>query len=372
MKDLVGNKGAQLGEMSSIGIPVPPGFVITTRACVNYLKSKKIPDSLKKEILSALKELEKKTKRKFGSMMDTILNLGLNDETVKGLAKQTKNEWFAYDTYRRFIQMFGSIVLGIGEKKFDSVLEKRKKEEKAKTDQEISVEGLKKVVKDYKKIASIPDDPQKQLFMAVEAVFKSWNNKRARNYRKYQGLPDDVGTAVVVQTMVFGNLDDKSGTGVAFTRNPATGKKELYGEFLLNAQGEDIVSGKRTPQPVAALKKVFPKMYNELVKTAEKLEKHYRNMQDMEFTIQHGKLYILQTRTGKRTATAAIKIAVDMVKEKLITKEEALMRVSPDDIEKALHPVIDPNEKYEVMSGKGCCSWKEREEGNSCERGNNT
>ena len=369
MKDLVGNKGAQLGEMSGIGIPVPPGFVITTRACVNYLKRKEIPDSLKKEILSAMKELEKKTKRKFGSaenpllvsirsgapvsmpgMMDTILNLGLNDKTVKGLAKQTKNEWFAYDTYRRFIQMFGSIVLGISEKKFDNVLEKRKKEEKAKTDQEISVEGLKKVVEDYKKIASIPDDPKKQLFMAVEAVFKSWNNKRARNYRKYQGLPDDVGTAVVVQTMVFGNLDDKSGTGVAFTRNPATGKKELYGEFLLNAQGEDIVSGKRTPQPVAALKKVFPKVYNELVKTAEKLEKHYRNMQDMEFTIQHGKLYILQTRTGKRTAVAAIKIAVDMVGEKLITKEEAIMRVSPDDIEKALHPIIDPNEKYEVIA----------------------
>ena len=369
MKNLVGNKGAQLGEMSSIGIPVPPGFVITTRACVTYLKKKELSEPLKKEILSALKELEKKTKRKFGGsknpllvsirsgapvsmpgMMDTILNLGLNDKTVRALAKESKNEWFAYDTYRRFIQMFGSVVLGIDEKKFDNALEKRKRQEKAKTDQELSVDGLKKVVQDYKKIASVPDEPEEQMFMAVEAVFKSWNNKRARSYRKHQGLPDDVGTGVVVQAMVFGNLDNNSGTGVSFTRNPATGEKQLYGEFLVNAQGEDIVSGKRTPQPVASLKKVFPDVYKELVKISEKLEKHYRNMQDMEFTVQHGKLYLLQTRTAKRTAKAAIKVAVDMVKEKLITKEEAIMRVSTDDIEKALHPVIDPKARYEVIA----------------------
>ncbi|MCD6299080.1 MAG: pyruvate, phosphate dikinase, partial [Thermoplasmata archaeon] len=311
----------------------------------------------------------KKTKREFGGsespllvsvrsgapvsmpgMMDTILNLGLNDRTVRALAKESKNEWFAYDTYRRFIQMFGSVVLGIDEKKFDNALEKRKRQEKAKTDQEISVEGLKKVVEDYKKISSIPDEPEEQLFMAVEAVFRSWNNKRARNYRKHQGLPDDVGTGVVIQTMVFGNLDDKSGTGVSFTRNPATGEKHLYGEFLVNAQGEDIVSGKRTPQPVSSLKEVFPGVYRELVKISEKLETHYRDMQDMEFTIQQGKLYLLQTRTAKRTARAAIKVAVDMVNEKLITKEDAIMRVSTDDIEKALHPVINPKEKYEVIA----------------------
>ncbi len=369
MKELVGNKGAQLGEMTGIGIPVPPGFVVTTRACVNYLSKKKLTDSLKKEILETLRELEKKTKREFGGskspllvsvrsgapvsmpgMMDTILNLGLNDRTVRALAKESKNEWFAYDTYRRFIQMFGSVVLGIDEKKFDNALEKRKRQEKAKTDQEISVEGLKKVVEDYKKISSIPDEPEEQLFMAVEAVFRSWNNKRARNYRKHQGLPDDVGTGVVIQTMVFGNLDDKSGTGVSFTRNPATGEKHLYGEFLVNAQGEDIVSGKRTPQPVSSLKKVFPGVYRELVKISEKLETHYRDMQDMEFTIQQGKLYLLQTRTAKRTARAAIKVAVDMVNEKLITKEDAIMRVSTDDIEKALHPVINPKEKYEVIA----------------------
>ncbi len=369
MKDVVGNKGAQLGEMTGIDIPVPSGFVITTKACINYLKKKEIPDSLKKEILSELKALEKKTKREFGSsenpllvsirsgapvsmpgMMDTILNLGLNDKTAKSLARESSNEWFAYDTHRRFLQMFGSVVLGINEKKFDNALERRKKEEKVKTDQEISVKGLKKVIEDYKEIAVIPDDPREQLFMAVEAVFRSWNNRRARTYRKYQGLPDDVGTAVVVQMMVFGNLDDKSGTGVSFTRNPSTGEKKLYGEFLVNAQGEDIVSGKRTPQPVKSLKKVFPKMYGELVKISNKLEKHYRNMQDMEFTIQHGKLYILQTRTGKRTAMAAIKIAVDMVNEKLVTRREALMRISTDDIEKVLHPIIGPGEKYEVIA----------------------
>jgi len=369
MKELVGNKGAQLGEMSSIGIPVPPGFVITTKACVNYLNKKKLTESLKKEILAALKELEKKTEREFGGskspllvsvrsgapvsmpgMMDTILNLGLNDKTVRALAKESKNEWFAYDTYRRFIQMFGSVVLGIDEKKFDNALEKRKRQEKAKTDQEISVGGLKKVVEDYKKISSIPDEPEEQLFMAVEAVFRSWNNKRARSYRKHQGLPDDVGTGVVIQTMVFGNLDDKSGTGVAFTRNPATGEKHLYGEFLVNAQGEDIVSGKRTPQPVSSLKKVFPSVYRKLVKISEKLEMHYRDMQDMEFTIQQGNLYLLQTRTAKRTARAAIKVAVDMANEKLITKEDAIMRVSTEDIEKALHPVINPKEKYEVIA----------------------
>ncbi|MEA2053896.1 MAG: pyruvate, phosphate dikinase [Candidatus Thermoplasmatota archaeon] len=369
MKSIVGNKGAQLGEMSSIGISVPPGFIITTKACTDYLKKRKIPDSLQKEILSALKALERKTERKFGSaanpllvsirsgapismpgMMDTILNLGLNGKSVEGLSKQSNNEWFAYDTYRRFIQMFGNVVLGIEEKKFDDVLKKEKERERAKTDQDISTEGLKKVVTEYKKIASIPDDPKKQLFMAIEAVFNSWNNKRARNYRKYKGLPDDVGTAVVVQTMVFGNLDDKSGTGVAFTRNPATGEKELYGEFLMNAQGEDIVSGKRTPQPVKMLKNVFPKLYDELLKISDKLERHYKDIQDMEFTIQQGKLYLLQTRTGKRTAMAAIKIAVDMVKEKLITKEEALMRVSTDDIEKILHPVVGPKEKYEIIA----------------------
>lgn len=369
MTDVLGNKGAQLGEMQSIGIPIPPGFVISTRACVAYLKKKKLPTELRQEILAALRRVEEKVGKKFGDpedpllvsirsgapvsmpgMMDTILNLGLTDETVKGLAEKSGSEWFAYDTYRRFLYMFGNIVLGVEEKQFDAILDVQKEREGVRLDQELSVEGLKKVVAEYKRLADVPQEPEQQLFMAVEAVFNSWNNKRARNYRQHQGLPDDVGTGVVVQTMVFGNLDDNSGTGVAFTRNPATGKKELYGEFLVNAQGEDIVSGKRTPQPVAELKKVFPQAYRQLAEMAERVERHYRDMQDMEFTIQQGTLYILQTRTGKRTARAAITIAVDMVREKLISQKEALMRVSTDDIEKILHPIIAPGEEYTPLA----------------------
>ncbi|MDD3492155.1 MAG: pyruvate, phosphate dikinase, partial [Candidatus Thermoplasmatota archaeon] len=369
MTDVLGNKGAQLGEMQSIGIPIPPGFVISTRACVAYLKKKELPEELRREILVALRRVEEKVDKRFGDtgdpllvsirsgapvsmpgMMDTILNLGLTDQTVKGLAEKSGSEWFAYDTYRRFLYMFGNIVLGVEEKQFDAILDVQKEREGVRLDQELSVEGLKKVVAEYKRLADVPQSPEQQLFMAVEAVFNSWNNKRARSYRKHQGLPDDVGTGVVVQTMVFGNFDDDSGTGVAFTRNPATGKKELYGEFLVNAQGEDIVSGKRTPKPVNELRKVFPQAYRQLAEMADRVERHYRDMQDMEFTIQQGTLYILQTRTGKRTARAAVTIAVDMVKEKLISKNEALMRVSTEDIEKILHPVIAPGEQYTPLT----------------------
>ncbi|HDS59409.1 MAG TPA: pyruvate, phosphate dikinase [Thermoplasmatales archaeon] len=369
MTDVLGNKGAQLGEMQSIGIPIPPGFVISTRACVAYLKKKELPEELRREILVALRRVEEKVDKRFGDtgdpllvsirsgapvsmpgMMDTILNLGLTDQTVKGLAEKSGSEWFAYDTYRRFLYMFGNIVLGVEEKQFDAILDVQKEREGVRLDQELSVEGLKKVVAEYKRLADMPQSPEQQLFMAVEAVFNSWNNKRARSYRKHQGLPDDVGTGVVVQTMVFGNFDDDSGTGVAFTRNPATGKKEFYGEFLVNAQGEDIVSGKRTPKPVNELRKVFPQAYRQLAEMADRVERHYRDMQDMEFTIQQGTLYILQTRTGKRTARAAVTIAVDMVKEKLISKNEALMRVSTEDIEKILHPVIAPGEQYTPLT----------------------
>ncbi|MGC9554843.1 MAG: putative PEP-binding protein, partial [Thermoplasmatota archaeon] len=276
--------------------------------------------------------------------------LGLTDQTVKGLAEKSGSQWFAYDTYRRFLYMFGNIVLGVEEKQFDAILDVQKEREGVRLDQDLSVEGLKKVVAEYKRLADVPQSPEQQLFMAVEAVFNSWNNKRARSYRKHQGLPDDVGTGVVVQTMVFGNFDDDSGTGVAFTRNPATGKKELYGEFLVNAQGEDIVSGKRTPKPVNELRKVFPQAYRQLAEMADRVERHYRDMQDMEFTIQQGTLYILQTRTGKRTARAAVTIAVDLVKEKRISTNEALMRVSTDDIEKILHPVIAPDEQYTPLA----------------------
>lgn len=369
MRDVLGNKGAQLGEMNSIGIPIPPGFVIATSACVQYLKEKNLPESLKQSILLALKDVESKVGKEFGSlsnpllvsirsgapvsmpgMMDTILNLGLSDAAVQGLADQSNNEWFALDTYRRFLYMFGNIVRGVEEKQFDDILNLQKEHENVQLDQELSMPGLKKVVEAYTRLANVPKDPYQQLFMAVEAVFNSWNTKRARNYRKHQVLSDDVGTGVVVQTMVFGNFDDDSGTGVVFSRNPSNGAKGLYGEFLVNAQGEDIVSGKRTPQLIDELKRVFPAAYQQVKDIANKVEQHYLDMQDMEFTIQHGTLYILQTRAGKRTAGAAIAIAVDMVNAGLIAKKDALMRVTTDNIEKILHPIIDPSEQYTALA----------------------
>ena len=365
MKDLLGNKGAQLAEMSSIGIPVPPGFIITTEACRDYFKSKNMKEIFE-QAMKAIKKLEEKTGKKFGGkenpllvsvrsgapvsmpgMMDTILNLGLTDEIVEEMAK--KNEWFAYDTYRRFIQMFGEIVVGIDGARFEEIIDKAKKKEGVKLDQELSVDALKEIIKKFKKLVEIPE-PEKQLYMAIEAVFNSWNNERAIHYRRINRLPDDLGTGVVIQTMVFGNLGNDSGTGIVFTRNPADGENKVYGEFLLNAQGEDIVSGKRTPWPIEKLKEIMPEVYEELVKVAKKLEMHYRDMQDIEFTIERKKLYILQTRTGKRTARAAIKIAVDMVEEGIIDKKEAIMRVDANSLQQLLHKQVDEKAKLNVIA----------------------
>jgi len=378
MKDLLGGKGANLAEMTRIGLPVPPGFTITTEVCREYYAAGgRLPDGLEDEIIEAMHKLEKLAGSKFGDpenpllvsvrsgapvsmpgMMDTILNLGLNDETVKGLAKLTNNERFAYDSYRRFIMMFSDVVRGVNRQLFEEALEEIKKKYGAKTDAEVPAEGMKELVERSKEIykeqlgEEFPQDVWKQLMMAVDAVFRSWNNERAILYRKIHNIPDDMGTAVNVVKMVFGNMGDDSATGVAFTRNPSTGEKELYGEYLINAQGEDVVAGIRTPKPVKELKNDMPKVYDELVRVAEILEKHYRDMQDMEFTIEKGKLYMLQTRTGKRTAAAAVKIAVDMVKEGLITKEEAIMRVTPEQIETLLHKRIDPTaEKTLIAKG---------------------
>jgi len=366
MKNLLGNKGAQLAEMSRIGIPVPPGFVITTKTCVEYFKKKGLDDEVVKEIKNAIKKLEEKTGKRFGDaenpllvsvrsgapismpgMMDTILNLGLTDEVVEGLAKI--NEWFAYDTYRRFIQMFGNIVMGIPDKKFEDIIEEIKKEEEVKLDQEISVNGIKKIVEKFKEIVEVPP-PEKQLFMAVEAVFNSWNNERAINYRRINNLPEDIGTGVVIQTMVFGNLGNDSCTGIVFTRNPANGEKMLYGEFLINAQGEDIVAGKRTPMPIEKLKEYMPDVYEELERTAKRIEEHYKDVQDIEFTVERKKLYILQTRTAKRSARAAVKIAVDMVNEGIISREEAIMRVDASSLDQLLHKQVDENAELRVIA----------------------
>ncbi len=371
MKDILGGKGAGLAEMTNAGLPVPPGFTISTEVCgIYYKNNQRIPDEIWDQIWQALARLEEVTGKKLGDpsrpllvsvrsgakismpgMMDTILNLGLNDETVKGLAEATGNERFAYDSYRRFIQMFSDVVLGIDRKLFEEALNRIKKKAGVKTDPELSASHLKELIEEYKKIVKrewgkdFPQDTKQQLKMAIEAVFRSWNNPRAIVYRKLNDIPDDLGTAVNVQMMVFGNFGDDSGTGVGFTRNPATGEKELYGEFLLNAQGEDVVAGIRTPMPISKIKEVLPEVYEQLVEIAEKLEKHYRDMQDFEFTVERKKLYMLQTRSGKRTGMAALKIAVDMVDEGLINEEEAVLRVEPSALEQVLHPMFDPAER---------------------------
>ncbi len=371
MKDILGGKGAGLAEMTNAGLPVPPGFTISTEVCgIYYKNNQQIPDEIWEQIWQALARLEEVTGKKLGDpsrpllvsvrsgakismpgMMDTILNLGLNDETVKGLAEATGNERFAYDSYRRFIQMFSDVVLGIDRKLFEEALNRIKEKAGVKTDPELSASYLKELIDEYKKIVKrewgkdFPQDTKQQLKMAIEAVFRSWNNPRAIVYRKLNDIPDDLGTAVNVQMMVFGNFGDDSGTGVGFTRNPATGEKELYGEFLLNAQGEDVVAGIRTPMPISKIKEVLPEVYEQLVEIAEKLEKHYRDMQDFEFTVERKKLYMLQTRAGKRTGMAALKIAVDMVDEGLISEEEAVLRVEPSALEQVLHPMFDPAER---------------------------
>jgi len=373
MRPILGGKGCELGEMTSIGLPVPPGFVVTTQQCLDYQKSKKIGAELEQDIFTALKHIEEKTGKKFGDpsnpllvsvrsgapvsmpgMMDTILNLGLNDTTIKGQEKA--GERFAWDSYRRLAQMFGEVVLGVDKKKFDKIFDELKEKYGRKIDTELQPAELKEVVKQFKALVKketgkdFPDDPNKQLILAIEAVFNSWNTPRAITYRNLYKLSHDMGTAVVVQVMVFGNMGTDCGTGVAFTRNPSTGEKKLYGEFLMNAQGEDVVAGIRTPRPIADLQKESPAIYKQFAETAEKLEKHYRDMQDMEFTIEKGKLYMLQTRSGKRTAAAAVKAAVDMVKEGLITKEEAILRVKPEQLDQLLHKQIDPKAKTNPLA----------------------
>lgn len=370
MRNLLGGKGANLAEMTNIGLPVPQGFTITTEACTRYYEDgEKIADDILNEIRKYLKKLEEITGKKFGDendpllvsvrsgarasmpgMMDTILNLGLNDKTVVSMAKLTNNERFAYDSYRRFIQMFSDVVMQIEKSKFEAILDAIKKENGAKYDTDLTADNLKEVVKRYKELykkemgREFPQDPEEQLIESVKAVFRSWDNPRAIVYRRLNDIPGNWGTAVNVQQMVFGNMGETSGTGVAFTRNPATGEKLIFGEYLINAQGEDVVAGIRTPQPITKLQQDLPECYKEFMKIAQTLENHYKDMQDMEFTIQQGKLYFLQTRNGKRTANAALKIAVDLVNEGLITKEEALLKVEPKQLDQLLHPAFDEKE----------------------------
>lgn len=366
MRDLLGGKGANLAEMTNMGINVPYGFSVTTEACIRYYKEdKKIWDELNDEITQHIKDLEKHNGKTFGNnedpllvsvrsgapismpgMMDTILNLGLNDIAVKGLENKTNNKRFAYDSYRRFIQMFSDVAMGFDKNKFEDVLSAKKEEKGVATDHDLTAEDFVDVVEKYKEVykelsgEEFPQDPRAQLDAAVSAVFSSWNNPRAILYRKLNDIDDKMGTAVNVQTMVFGNMGETSGTGVAFSRNPATGENVLYGEYLMNAQGEDVVAGVRTPEPISHLHDLMPEVYDEFYNTAQTLEKHYKDMQDMEFTIQDGKLYILQTRNGKRTAQAAVQVAVDMVKEGLVSEKEALLRVNPQDLDGLLHPTF--------------------------------
>ena len=376
MKNLLGGKGANLAEMTNIGLPVPPGLIITTEACNEfYVQNRQFPPGMEAQVREKMRVLEEKTGKKFGDpenpllvsvrsgapismpgMMDTVLNLGLNDRTVEGLAAAAGDRRFALDCYRRFLNMFGDVVLGIPHDNFERVLERRKENKGVRFDHELGADDWELVVQEYKQLIEketgrpFPQEPMEQLFMAIYAVFNSWNNDRAIVYRKINKIPDDLGTAVNVQVMVFGNLGDDCGTGVAFTRNPSTGERKLYGEYLINAQGEDVVAGIRTPQSIEKLQEEMPAVYAQFAATCERLEKHYRNMQDIEFTIERGKLYMLQTRTGKRTAQAAVKIAVDMVHEGLISKEEAILRVEAAQLDQLLHRRIDPNARLEVIA----------------------
>jgi pyruvate,orthophosphate dikinase len=376
MKDLLGGKGAGLAEMTNAGIPVPPGFTITTEVCsIYYTSGKKLPADVVKEIDKNLAKLESAIGKKLGDvanpllvsvrsgakfsmpgMMDTVLNLGLNDNTINGLIAKSGNERFAWDAYRRFIQMFGNVVMGIEKDEFEHILQAKKDARKIKLDVDLNVEDLKEIAASFKKKVKgitgqeFPQDAHKQLRMAEDAVFNSWNNPRAITYRRLNDIPANLGTAVNVQAMVFGNMGETSATGVGFTRNPSTGVKEFYGEYLTNAQGEDVVAGVRTPHPIIELQKEMPKVYKQLRDITSRLEAHYRDVQDFEFTIENGTLFMLQTRTGKRTAQAAVKIAVDMVKEKVITRDEAILRVEPSQLDQLLHPVIDPKAKKNVIA----------------------
>ena len=376
MKDVLGGKGAGLAEMTNLGVPVPPGFTISTEACNLYYRNRgKLPQDLKAEIAANLAKLERTIGKKLGDpknpllvsvrsgskfsmpgMMDTVLNLGLNDKTVDGLARKSGNPRFAYDSYRRFLMMFSDVVLGLSKGNFEHIFDAKKQERAAAYDVDLTPEDLMDLCGKFKALVKerlkreFPQDPLVQLELARDAVFRSWNNDRAKYYRKTNGIPDDIGTAVNVQAMVFGNMGDDCATGVGFTRNPATGAKEFYGEYLVNAQGEDVVAGIRTPHQIRDMKKELPRVFDQLMRITAKLEKHYKDVQDFEFTIEGNTLYMLQTRNGKRTAAAAVKIAVDMVKEKLLTKEEALLRLEPQQIDQLLHPVIDPKAKLDVVA----------------------
>ncbi len=376
MKALLGGKGAGLAEMTNAGVPVPPGFTITTEVCtLFYQNGKKVPAAIDAEMMTYVKKLEEAENKKFGDsknpllvsvrsgakfsmpgMMDTILNLGINDETVQAIIKNTNNPRFAWDSYRRFIQMYGDVVMGVSKEKFSKLIDARKEKKGITNDLEFTAEDFKDMVSEFKAFVKkesgkdFPQDPIEQLRGARDAVFKSWMNERAIYYRKQNEIPEDIGTAVNVQAMVFGNMGNDSGTGVGFTRNPATGEKVFYGEYLLNAQGEDVVAGVRTPNKIANLEKDMPAVYKQLREITTRLEKHYKDMQDFEFTIEKGKLYMLQTRSGKRTGPAAVRIAVEMVKEKLITKEEAILRVDPVQLDQLLHPVFDPKAPRQIIA----------------------
>ena len=381
MRNILGGKGANLAEMTNLGLPIPQGFTISTEACTDYYENgKEVSEEIQEQIFKALEELEGIQGKKFGDteepllvsvrsgarasmpgMMDTILNLGLNDVSVEGFAKKTNNPRFAYDSYRRFIQMYSDVVMEVNKSFFEKIIDELKEEKGVVYDTELTVEDLKELVKRFKKVYSdhmngeeFPQDPKEQLMGAVKAVFKSWDNPRAIVYRRMNDIPGDWGTAVNVQSMVFGNMGETSGTGVAFTRNPATGEKGIYGEYLINAQGEDVVAGVRTPQPITKLKEDLPECYEEFMNLAQKLEDHYRDMQDMEFTIQEGKLYFLQTRNGKRTAHAAIKIACDLVDEGMIDEKEAVARIDAKSLDQLLHPTFDPKALKEAeVVGEG-------------------
>ena len=380
MRELLGGKGANLAEMSNLGMPVPQGFTVTTEACTQYYNDgRAINADIQAEIMEHLAKLEEKTGKKFGDpsnpllvsvrsgarasmpgMMDTILNLGLNDIAVEGFAKKTGNPRFAYDSYRRFIQMFSDVVMELSKKRFEEIIDAKKAEKGVKLDTELDADDLKDLVVRFKQFykdekgEEFPQEPKEQLMEAVKAVFRSWDNPRANVYRRMNEIPYDWGTAVNVQSMVFGNSGDNSGTGVAFTRNPATGEKALFGEYLINAQGEDVVAGVRTPSPISKLQEEMPHVYEQFADIANRLEQHYKDMQDMEFTIEDGKLYMLQTRNGKRTAAAALKVAVDLVDEGMIDEKEAVLRVEPKQLDSLLHPQFDPDalKKAEVI-GKG-------------------
>ena len=376
MRNLLGGKGANLAEMTNLGLPIPQGFTVTTEACTKYYTDDKtISKEIEEEIFASIKKIEEMEEKKFGDvndpllvsvrsgarasmpgMMDTILNLGLNDEAVEGFAKKTNNERFAYDSYRRFIQMYSDVVMEVPKSYFEKIIDEQKEKRNIKYDTELTVSDLKELVKRFKEVyknamngQEFPQDVKEQLMGAVKAVFRSWDNPRAIVYRRMNDIPGDWGTAVNVQTMVFGNMGETSGTGVAFTRNPATGEKGIYGEYLINAQGEDVVAGVRTPQPITKLEQDMPECYKQFMELAQKLEDHYRDMQDMEFTIQEGKLYFLQTRNGKRTAQAAIKIACDLVDENKISEEEAVMRIDAKSLDQLLHPTFN---KQALENGK--------------------